>query len=240
MPVKLLNRFTYVSKLTIRRSELHTTRLAFLLDMRRSRRHCATRCTTLLDVLHISEITELLLDHLSIQALLQFACAASACKAAVRPKRIDVSIIDSASLGVLSSLQQLGCLQELLQANRKARTCNAVAGAHLGILRQCRSLRGVTLVLDVHFDNLPLPKRLLDFELPCSIWMDPGAVELVANELLAALPKWVDRTVHAKREDDCCNCSLKEQSVDEKCRDCMLWKWTAGTSAQPVSVTALW
>ena len=179
-----------------------------------------------------------MLESLSVGALLRFASARSAGRAAVRPSKLDNDLTLGANFRTLSALQRLVCLQQLQQAYLHTDTCSSVAGAHFGILSQCRSLQAIMLSLDFDINELPLSSLLVDHRY--LVHYRDDAVEHVVRDLLEAMPTWVDRTVLAKRFPRYCHCCLKTQTFRmikrRGCSECMVWKIDAGTSAYCIDV----
>ncbi len=196
--------------------------------MRNFQKVCSPKCTTVCDMLSIQDTMNCVFSSLSVVDTLRFASTSKQCQQLVRPASLDLDINSGKDLRVLSTLHRRGCLQQLQQAHLKASIGDAVAGAHLGLLGSCSSLRQLDLVFKFDHRNLALSVFIEDINSSFSTTMRQQADNENLTSLKEAMPINVRCTVRVFEEcsgDDWCR--YVESGEDPPCGrcDCCDRKW---------------
>ncbi len=189
---------------------------------------CSPNCKTVCDMLSIQDTMNCVFSNLSVVDTLRFASTSKQCQQLVCPASLDLDINSGKDSRVLSALNRRGCLQQLQQAHLKASIGDAVAGAHLGLLGSCSSLRQLELVFKFDERILSLSVFLGDRESAFQSSMRQQAEDENLTSLKEAMPISVRCTVRMFEE---CNgdqwCSYVEAGEDPPCGrcDCCDRKW---------------
>ena len=80
-----------------------------------------TQTATVADILHVDDITGVVLKDLSITDMLSLASTSSTCMSAVRPQLLEFNVANKTELRVLKVLKHFGCLQYLQQVTAHLR-----------------------------------------------------------------------------------------------------------------------
>lgn len=106
------------------------------------------------DILHMEHVLCVILEDLSATDLLSLARTSTACRSAVRPRSLELSVCNGEDLRVLQNLKSLGCLQHLQQVKTQVDENNYMFKATLQVLATCPSLKRLNVklafCLDVH------------------------------------------------------------------------------------------
>lgn len=99
------------------------------------------------DILHMEHVLCVILEDLSAADLLSLAGASTACRAAVQPRSLEVSVCSCKDLRVLQNLKSLGCLQNLQQVKSQVDEGNYMFKATLQVLATCPALKRLNVKL---------------------------------------------------------------------------------------------
>ena len=188
---------------------------------------CSPNCKTVCDMLSIQDTMNCVFSSLSVVDTLRFASTSKQCQQLVCPASLNLDINNGKDLRALSALNRRGCLQQLQQAHLKASIGDAVAGAHLGLLGSCSSLRQLDLVIKFDEDIVRLPVFLGNRDLPYVHTMRREAEVENLTSLKEALPINIRCTVRMFEECNGDQCSYVESGEDLPCGrcDCCDRKW---------------
>jgi len=181
---------------------------------------CSPHCKTVCDMLSIQDTMDCVFSNLSVVDTLSFASTSKQCQQLVCPASLDLDINSGIDLRALSALNRRGCLQQLQQVHLKASIGDAVAGAHLGLLGSCSSLRQLELVFEFDENLLSLSVFLGDRDSSFSNTMRSEAEDEALMSLKEALPINIRCTV--RMLEDCYgdHCYYEDSGEDPPCGRC--------------------